>query len=112
VAEADRVRAEGDVDLADRQESVAETQRRAAETLRRNAELLQGTARELDRAGHAVRENRDDVRNVQQNAGALRAQTNQARDQVRETQVPRVDRGGDGSEPGIGRADGERAGNG
>src|SRR5687768_13610077 len=48
VAHAGRVRAEGDVDLADRQESMAETQRRAAEALRRNAEILQGTARALD----------------------------------------------------------------
>jgi hypothetical protein len=112
VAEADRVRAEGDVDLADRQESVAETQRRAAETLRRNAELLQGTARELDRAGQTVRDNRDDVRDVQHNAEALRAQTDQARDQVRETEVPRVDRGADGVDKGNGRVEGDKTGNG
>jgi hypothetical protein len=106
VAHADRVRAEDDVELADRQESMAQTQRRAAEALRRNAEILQGTARELDRAGDAVRGNRDDLRDVQQNAEALRAQTDRAREMVDRTDVPDVDRGG------TGRGDGHEAGNG
>lgn len=110
VAHADRVRAEGDVDLADRQESMAETQRRAAEVLRRNAELLQGTAQELDRAGEAVRDNRDDLRDVQQNAEALRAQTDQTREMVDRAEVPDVDRDGDGE--GNGGELGERGGNG
>jgi chromosome segregation ATPase len=107
MAEADRVRASDDVELADRQESMAETQRRAAEALRRNAEILEGTARELDRAGEAVRENRDDLRDIQQNTEELRAQVSQAREQVDRTDVPEVDR----SEMGDGRG-GKEGGNG
>ncbi|HEX6909678.1 MAG TPA: hypothetical protein VF142_04775 [Longimicrobium sp.] len=110
VAHADRVRAEGDLDLADRQESAAQTQRRAAEALRRSAEMLQGTARELGRAGDAVRENRDDLRDVQQNVEALRAQTDQTREMVDRAEVPDVDRAD--TDAGNGRRDGERGGNG
>lgn len=104
MAHADRVRAGDDVELAARQESVAETQQRAAEALRRNAEVLQGTARELDRAGEAVRDNRDDLRDIQQNTKALRAQLSQAREQVDRTDVPHVDDDdrGDGSGSGNG----------
>lgn len=91
VAEADRVRAAGDVELNARQEDLAETQRRAAETLRENAERLQGTARELDRAESAVRDNRGDIAGIQQNAEQLRAQTDLAREMVDEARVPRVD---------------------
>jgi hypothetical protein len=109
VAEADRVRSDDYVELADRQEQAAETQRRAAETLRRNEEMLQGTARELDRASEAVQENRDDVRDVQQNVEALRAQTNQAREMVDRAAVPDVE--GDGNEKG-GREDGQQGENG
>jgi hypothetical protein len=110
VAHADRVRAGDDVELASRQESVAETQQRAAEALRRNAEILQGTARELDRAGEAVRDNRDDIQDIQQNAEALRAQVSQAREQVDRTEVPRVD--DDGGQGGNGRDDEGERGNG
>ena len=110
VAHADRVRAADDVELADRQESMAETQRRATEALRRNAEMLEGTARELDRAGEAVRDNRGDLRDVQQNVEALQAQTDQTREMVDRAEIPDVDR--DGHEGGNGRDEGDRRGNG
>jgi hypothetical protein len=105
VAEADRLRAEDDVELIARQEDVAETQRRAAEALRRNAEALADNAAALDRAGDAVRDNRGDLSEIQQNARALDEQLGQARDQVGRAEVPRVEGGG-------GRADGERGDNG
>ncbi len=110
VAHADRVRAGDDVELADRQESMAETQRRAAEALRRNADILQGTSRELERAGEAVRDNRADIQDIQQNTEELRAQVSQAREQVQNTDVPRVDE--DGERGGNGRDDGDKGGNG
>ena len=113
MAEADRVRAGDDVELAGRQEQVAEIQRRAAEALRRNAELLQGTARELDRAGEAVRDNRGDLSAIQENAQEIQEQMAQAREQVGNT---RVDPDGTGQSAGDGssrnRSEGHEGGNG
>ena len=93
VAEADRVRAEGDVELISRQEDMAETQRRAAEALRRNADTLAATGEALDRTARDVHQNRRDVGEIQENADALRAQTAQTRDRVDRAEVPRVDEG-------------------
>lgn len=95
VAEADRVRSEGDVELNARQETVAETQRRAAEALRRNAETLQAGAESLEHARDAVADNRRDVADIRENVEDLREQVAQSREQVRNTEVPRVDRGGE-----------------
>jgi methyl-accepting chemotaxis protein len=95
VAEADRVRAADDVELSARQEEVAETQRRAAETLRRNAESLQAGAESLERASEAAADNRRDVSEIRENMEDLRAQVARARDQVHETDVPRVEGGDD-----------------
>jgi hypothetical protein len=107
VAEADRIRAEDDVELITRQEDVAETQRRAAEALRRNAQALEANAAALDRAGDAVRDNRGDVDDIRQNARALDEQLGEAREQVERARVSRVEDGEDD-----GRADGDRGGNG
>jgi hypothetical protein len=95
VAHADRVRSGDDVELMDRQAQAAESQRQAAEALRQNAERLQGTARELDRAVDAVRENRGDVRDVQRTAEQLRAQTGRAAEMVARAEVPKVDEDAD-----------------
>jgi pantothenate synthetase len=92
VAEADRVRAADDVDLNARQEDIAETQRRAAEALRRNAESLHAGAESLEHASDAVAENRRDVAEIRENVEELLARVAHARDQVSETDVPRVDR--------------------
>ncbi|HEX2208718.1 MAG TPA: hypothetical protein VHG93_13655 [Longimicrobium sp.] len=94
VAEADRMRAEDDVELNARQETLAETQRRAAEALRRNAETLQSGARSLERAGEAAADTRRDVGEIRENVEDLRAQVAQARDRINDTDVSEVDRGG------------------
>ena len=106
VAEADRIRAEDDVELITRQEDVAETQRRAAEALRRNAQALQDNAAALGRAGDAVRDNRGDLDDIRQNARELDEQLGKAREQVDRAEVPRVEGGGSG------RAEGHEGGNG
>jgi pantothenate synthetase len=100
VAEADRVRAADDVELSARQEDMAETQRRAAEALRRNAESLHAGAESLERTSEAARDNHRDVSAIRENVDDLRAQVAHARDQVHETDVPRVDRDDDAGDRG------------
>ena len=107
VAEADRLRAGGDVKLADRQEQVARDQARAAETLRLNAETIRNTARSLAGAGDGLRENRDGLRGIREDVDVIRRQVARAREQLDDAGVPDANPAGD---PGRGAEDGERGG--
>lgn len=96
VAEADRLRADDDVELNARQEDMAETQRRAAEALRRNEESLRESARSLKRTAGAVHGREADVRDVRKNVEQIREQVARARERVEDARVPEVDRGSGG----------------
>ena len=93
VAAADRLRADDDVELMQRQEHVAETQRRAAEDLAENARLLAENARTLDAMERQVEENRRGIDEIRENARDLHLGLDNAREGVEETDIPRVDRG-------------------
>lgn len=101
MAEADRIRAADDVDLADRQAQIARTQQQAAEALSASAEGLGTSGQALSRAAEAVRDNRGDLGDIQANAREIREQMERTREQVSAARVPRVgggDEGGDGND--------------
>jgi hypothetical protein len=87
MAEADRIRGADDVDLMNRQANVAEGQRQAAQLLQENA----------------VRDNRGDVGDIQDNVRALGDQLSDVSNQIARTEVPQVDGPADGSGDGDAR---------
>ncbi|HEU0013306.1 MAG TPA: hypothetical protein VFQ45_06455 [Longimicrobium sp.] len=95
VAAADRVRAEDDVELNQRQERVAETQRRAAQDLAENARLIAENARTLGQTERQIEENRRAIHEIRANARDVHLGLDDAREAVERTDVPRVDRGGE-----------------
>ncbi len=92
IAAADHLRAQDDVRTFGRQESLAQDSARTAEALSASAEQLRENRERIDRVRQEAHARSGDVQALAGDARDLREQTQQAASQVRDVEVPDVDR--------------------